>query len=93
MINFRNSALALALGLAVFAAGSPAFAKSAVHNPGHAAHAQALDADVGDGSLTPDRAEALRECNEIAAPFRQYTWGVYQGYKLRACMNEHGQVE
>jgi hypothetical protein len=85
-----NAATALALGLAVIAA-TPALAKSRVTHPGHAARAQAVA--PADGSMTSEREKALRECNETASRFGQYTWGVTQGYQMRNCMTERGQPE
>ena len=97
MISFKNATAALAaaltLGLVLSAAASPASAKTSANHPGHAARAQALDADVGDGFMSGARASALRECSAIANRFDQKTWGVFQGYQMRACMNEHGQME
>jgi hypothetical protein len=93
MINFRNITAALVLGLAVAAAASPAFAKSRSVHPGHDARAQAIQSDVGEGLLTPEREKALRDCNALAGGFRNYTWGVTQSAELRACMAERGQPE
>jgi hypothetical protein len=92
MIDFKNAAVALAMSLAVIAA-TPAMAKNGARHPGHDARAQAIQGDAGGASMSADRDRALRECSEIAAPLRQYTWGVYQGYQFRSCMNEHGQQE
>ena len=39
------------------------------------------------------RAAAIRECNVLAAPYVQYTWGDWQLYIYRACMARHGQTE
>jgi hypothetical protein len=92
MNTFRNSAATLILGLAVFAAG-PASAREHVHPSGAAAYAQAIGDDAGGYPITRRRAEALRECGAIAAPYAQPTFGDMQLFQWRACMSEHGQIE
>lgn len=93
MINFKNATFALTLALTVMAgAAAPAMAKSGVHHSGHAARAQAIGADVG-GGLSRARANALRECNDAAAPLKDYTWGVTGIDSYRSCMTQHGQPE
>ena len=47
----------------------------------------------GGYPITQQRAEALRECNERAAPYIDRDWGVQQSDIYRSCMAEHGQVE
>jgi len=91
MINFRHATAALALGLAVAATAMPALAKSRATHPGHAARAQAIEGVI-DG-VSPDRARALRECNDRVASFRDYAWGVTQIELYRSCMAQHGQPE
>jgi hypothetical protein len=93
MIDVRNAAAVLALTLVVSAAATPAWAKQRANNPGYAARAQAMGADAGDGSMTADRARALRDCEDKASSFKQYTWGNFQRYQMWACMTEHGQPE
>ena len=44
-------------------------------------------------SISPQRAQALRQCNAQANKFAQYTWGETQSDHLRACMARHGQPE
>jgi hypothetical protein len=100
VINFRNGVAALALGLAVVSAASSAMAaqKHSAH-PGHAANAQALPGQAlpgqdssGDGTMTPARAQALRECSEIANKLVQKDWGVRQDTTMGSCMVSHGQM-
>jgi len=93
MINFKNATAALALGFMVAAAATPALARSHAAHHGYNARAQAPTADVDEGFLTPERAKALRDCNDLTAGLKQYTWGVQQGAELRACLSEHGQPE
>ena len=94
MNGFRTLSAALALGLALAAAATPALAKhkTAMH-PGHAARAQAMPGAAGGPIITGPRANALRECNDKVAPFKDYTWGVDQDQRYRACMSQHGQPE
>jgi hypothetical protein len=89
MIDFKNAAAVLALTLVVSAAATSAWAKERAGHPGYAARAQAM----GDGSMTGDRARALRECEDKASSFKQYTWGNFQRYQMWACMTERGQPE
>ena len=94
MINFRNATAALALGLALAATATPTLAKSRAIHPGHAAQAQAIEGTIDDGAgVPPNRAQALRECNDLAAPFRDYAWGNTQVDIYRSCMAQHGQPE
>ena len=95
MINFRTVAAALAVGVVVAAAATPALAASTnrtTAHPGHAARAQAIGGDVGR-ARTSDRETIIHECSIKAEGLKQYTWGVQQGYAYRNCMAEHGQVE
>ena len=93
MIGFRNVTVAMALGLALAAAATPALARQHSQHPGYAARAQVPSAELGDVTMTPERANALRECYTMASKFDQKTWGVMQGQEARACMSEHGQME
>ena len=98
VIDYKNVAAALALGVVLAAAGSPALAQKRPHatHPGHAARAQALpDQDVsGEGStMTPARERALRECTEQANKLVQKDWGVMQNTTMGSCMNSHGQMQ
>jgi hypothetical protein len=93
MINFKTVTAALALGVAVAAAATPALAKHRVIPRGHAARAQAIPDDVGDGAMSGHRAVAIRECCVRAAPFSQTTWGNVSSDQYRACMAEHGEME
>jgi hypothetical protein len=98
MINLRNAAAALAVGVVVAAAASPALAASSkrtTSHPGHAARAQAIGGDTGR-TTTPrasDRESMIRECSGKADSMKQYTWGVTQGQMYRSCMMERGQME
>jgi hypothetical protein len=39
------------------------------------------------------RADSIRQCATLAAPYKQTTWGNYESYQYRSCMAQHGQVE
>jgi hypothetical protein len=97
MINLRNAIAALALGLAVAAAASPALAKERTYRntgqPGHAARAQAIGGEIGENGMSQQRINALRTCNERANRYLQHTYGNMQSYAYRACMTEHGEIE
>lgn len=94
MIDFRNATAALVLGLAVAAIAAPAFAKSRANQPGYAARAQAIESVIGDGtSMSPERAQALRECNRLAEPIKGYTLITSQFAAYRSCMQQHGERE
>lgn len=92
MINVQNVMTATVLALAMIAA-TPALAKSRATHPGHAARAQAIESDVGEGFMTPARADAIRACSAEAGRFGQIAWGVTQGGHYRTCMMERGQQE
>ena len=92
MTNFRTFIPALAVALTMVSA--PAFAKSQASHAGHAARAQAIEQVIDDGSgLSPDRARALRECNEVANVIKTYTLVTSQFAIYRSCMAQHGQQE
>jgi hypothetical protein len=95
MFNFRNGTVALALALAVSAAAAPALAKQRVSHPGYAARAQAVPGEAGVGAegMSGHRAQVLRECNDTAGKFTQYTWGNMSADQYRACMAQHGEAE
>ena len=93
MNGFRTLSAAL-LGLALAAAATPALAKhKTTMHPGYAARAQAMPGEAGGPITSGPRANALRECNDKAAPLRDYTWGQEQDFSYRACMSQHGQPE
>ena len=101
MIDLKNAAAALILGFAVAGAmASPTLAQTsreravrpAIH-PGHAARAQAIPGDPGAIGMTQHRANAMRECNERANRYVQYTYGNMQSYAYRSCMMEHGEPD
>ena len=93
MINLSNITAGLVLGLVVTTA-APAFAGNRHVAPGHNARAQVIEQSIGgDGLVSPERARALRDCNEQAAGLREYTWGVRSSDVYRACMAGRGEVE
>ncbi len=92
MISLSNIAAGLVLGLVV-ASALPALGASRVP-PGHNARAQAITQDIrGDGIVSPNRARALRECNDRIGGLREHAWGVSRQHLYRACMAERGEVE
>lgn len=92
MITIRNFTAVLAIALTV--ASAPALAKSrASSHPGYSARAQAIESMVTQDGVSLDRAQALRACNDLAAPFRNYTWGHIESDVYRNCMVRHGQSE
>ena len=92
MINLSNITAGLVLGL-VLTSAAPALAGSRHVTPGYNARAQAVEQSIGGDSVSPDRAQALRECNEKAAGFRDYTWGHAPSDLYRSCMAARGEVE
>jgi hypothetical protein len=96
MINFTNVTAALVLGVAL-ASASPALAAQRIHNPGHAARAQAVQGDLagpgGVEGMSGARAKAIQDCNGKSGKFSQTAWGTTQSQVYRSCMTEHGEVE
>ena len=93
MINLSNITAGLVLGLVVTSA-LPALGASRAVPPGYNARAQAIEQSIGgDGIVSPNRARALRECNDKAGGLRDYAWGVSQSDVYRACMAGHGEAE
>jgi hypothetical protein len=90
MIKFRI--LIATLGVALTLVSTPGLAKSRV-NIGHAAQAQSVEAVIAPNGVSRDRAQALRACNDLAAAFKEYTWGHTQSDIYRSCMTQHGQPE
>ena len=45
------------------------------------------------GGRSNNRGSALRQCNDKVEKLKEYTWGVYEVEKYRACMAEHRQPE
>jgi hypothetical protein len=39
------------------------------------------------------REAAVRECNVLAAPCKEMTWGTMQIQQYRTCMAQHGHAE
>ena len=67
----------LVLGLVVTSA-LPALGASRVAALSHGARAQAITQGVdSDDIVSPNRARALRECNERARGFAEHVWGHY----------------
>jgi hypothetical protein len=91
MIKFRI--FIAALGVALTVASAPALAQSRAAHLGYAARAQAIEAMVTPDGVSRERAKALAECNALAAPFKDYTWGSTQSDLYRSCMTQHGQPE
>ena len=91
MSTFRTFTAALAVALTV--ASAPTFAQSRVNQAGYAARAQATQSVVTQDGVPLDRAQALRACNDLAAPFRNSSWGHGQDDVYRVCMARHGQPE
>ena len=92
MIKFRI--FAAALGVALTVASAPALAKSRANQAGYAARAQAVESVVVDGNgISAERAQALRECNQLAEPIKGYTLITSQFAAYRVCMQQHGQPE
>jgi hypothetical protein len=91
----RLSNIAVRLILSLFVSGtSPAF--GAIHadlksQHGYA-HAATQNADR-HYSVSPDRAQALRDCNGRIAGLAEHLWGAHRSAIYRACMAEHGEVE
>jgi len=91
MFKLKTATAALVFGFAVAAAATPALAKHrAASHPGYNARAEAIG---GVGGPMEGRATVLRECNDQAGKFLEYTWGDFASYQRRACMAEHGQSE
>ena len=88
-MNIRN--LILAATIAVAAASTPAFAASQ-HNSRAGFNAYGAAQSATD-AMSPDRAQALRDCTDAASKMRDYTWGVTAAQSYRACMTQHGQPE
>ena len=91
MIKFRI--FIAAVGVALTVASAPALAKSGAAHPGYAARAQAVEVVAPPDGVSRERAKALRECNALVAPFKDYTWGNTQSDVYRSCMTQHGQPE
>ena len=88
----KTAIAALAFGIAVAAAVSPASARSRATHPGYDARAQATS-DMNEMSPGADRVRALQECNQQASKFLDYSWGDTQFDHYRACMADRGQPE
>jgi hypothetical protein len=68
----------------------PAYARH--YHPYHLDHPRV--GPDGQIEISAARAQALRECNAVAAQWGpEYEWGNTPIYHYRACMTEHGQVE
>ena len=94
MIGRNSTTIAIALGLALGLAATPALARSSSVRAGYDARAQVPAGDIGDiGGISARRAQALRQCNARSASKRDYTWGDTQSDEIRACMAQHGEGE
>ena len=93
MINLSNITAGLVLGL-VLTSAVPALAGSRSVLPGHNARAQAVEQSIGDdGPVSPDRARALRDCNQLAESVKGYNLITSQFAVYRSCMAGRGEVE
>jgi hypothetical protein len=93
LIKFGKFTAAVAVALTV-AVSTPALAKSRGAQAGHAARAQAIERVITQEGVSLDRAQALRFCNDLAVPFKEYTWGGNQASQIyRSCMAQQGQLE
>jgi len=68
-----------------FAALAIAIALTALASPSYAQR--------GPERISQQRAQAIHECNLVAARYPQYLWGNMEIYQYRACMAGHGQQE
>jgi hypothetical protein len=50
-------------------------------------------AQSADEQISGARAQALRECNDMAKGYRQSTWGTHEITLYRTCMNQHGMQQ
>ena len=91
MINSRKFTAALAVALAVVSV--PALAKSRASHVGRLVLEQSIEGATAPDGVSPERARALRACNELAAPFKNYSWGNTADDLYRSCMTQHGQPE
>ncbi len=83
-----------ALGIALTMASAPALAKSRAAHPGYAARAQATESVIGEGiSVSLQRAQALRECSQLAEPVKVYSLVQNNSAVYRNCMYRHGEQE
>jgi hypothetical protein len=92
MINLSNIAAGLVLGL-VLTSAVPALAASRHVLPGHNARAQAVEQSIGGDGISPDRARALRECNQLAESVKGYNLITSQFAVYRSCMTDRGEAE
>jgi len=90
MMGRNNTTIAMALGLALGLAATPALARSSMR-AGYDARAEVPAGDIG--GISAHRAQALRQCNERSAKKVEYTWGDTQSDEIRACMAQHGEGE
>jgi hypothetical protein len=44
-------------------------------------------------SVGTTRADSIRQCATLAAPYKQSTWGNMESHQYRTCMALHGQAE
>jgi hypothetical protein len=95
MTSFMRILGAIALGLAVAAGASPAFASTHGHIVRSPVYSDAPSSAYNGGGypITAARAAALRECTALESLYPEHDWGVQEIDIYRACMAEHGQVE
>jgi hypothetical protein len=93
MIRCSKITAGFVLGLVVTNA-LPALGASRVVPPGHNARAQVMTQGIGgDGIVSPNRAHALRDCNDRVGGFVEHIWGHHRQNVYRACMTERGEAE
>ena len=95
MISFTKITVGLVLGVAL-AGATPALAAQRIHQPGHAARAQAVQGDLAGPSVegvSGSRAKAIQDCMGTSGKFSQSTWGNTSIQLYRSCMAGHGETE
>lgn len=91
--TFHFGKFAAALAVAVTIASGPALADSRPTHAARAARAQVTHSVTTKEGVPLDRAQALRECNDLALTIKDYAWGTFQNQVYRSCMTQHGQPE
>jgi hypothetical protein len=85
----------LALSLVAAAAAQPTLGKDRMQDrssrAGFEARAEAIAPELA--TRAGARADAIRECNNDAAKFPEYSWGNHEFDTYRACMAQKGQAE
>lgn len=94
MYKLRNTGgtVAMAMLLAALIV-SPGLARQRAAHDQDWRNARAQAIPDSDRTIDGSRAAAIRNCNDKAAPLRDYTWGDEQIQSYRSCMSEHRQIE